>query len=1063
MLVSRPTSISLLFAALLLAGPASTPASSQDQGLTEIDEQAANSSFIGVATIREEIRTLPTYPFSDPNAVPTLAEDPRLWPYHTFEGYSHDPVPREWTVVVLENEFIEVTVLPEVGGKVWGAVEKGTGEEFIYRNEVMKFRNIALRGPWTSGGIEFNFGVIGHTPSTATPVNYHLIANRDGSVSCFVGGTDWPSRTRWTVEIRLPVDAAYFETNVTFSNPTLHEQPYYNWMTAAAFAQDDLVMTIPGDRYLTHGGEVRPWPVDADGRNLAHYAENDVGGSKSYHVVGELDDFFGGYYTDAGYGFGHWARYEDMPGQKLWIWALSGQGGIWEELLTDTDGQYVEFQAGRMLNQYSPGSTVNPITKAGFPPGATDVWSERWFPVVRTGGLTDASSTGAMHVVLEGDSLRIGVNAFERTDAVLEVFAADSLIHYKSFSALPLEEWNTSAPAGDRVQVAALDLAWADGDSATRLSRSFELDSAVRESQTEIERLVFEGRELIKARRYPEARELFADAVALSPWNRDALVELAALDLRSARYGQGLELIERARRLDAYDALANFVAGSLYEAVGRDVDARDAYAWATRSMSFRSAANTRLAAIAVRSGRHQDALEFADRALDYDAMNSDAVWIRALVARITGGFPHADRPRLERIDPLDPKLHAEDVLRTGDWSTFRRAVLRSEFPDQQVLELAVRYHSIGRTEDAVRLLEWRLGDTDLSAPTESDTGIPGWRANPNVRDPLVALWLGYLTEDPLLIERAVELAAGASDRPGGPFARPFRPESLPVIEWAAANHDAWQWTYLRGLNLWALARPHETLGLWTALGDAPDHAAFYVARAHLKQEMAAERERRGGLDAPPNPPADSILATPRDSVARVTSPESDLFRAINQADADRLTHITLIRHLLDSAQYERALERADAAARHWQDDFDLQLLQARALLFLGRVPRAVSIMDEVHVLPSENSGVAHALYEAAHILRAVQVFDPDNLDAVARHVAASREWPARLGQGRPYDHDERVQDYLDWRIARARYRAPVGNPPVPPAEPPVSLEELATEAETATGLRRLVLEAVLDL
>ena len=104
--------------------------------------------------------------------MPALATDRRLYPYHSFEGYAATSEPREWKVVRMENDLIEVFVLPEVGGKVWGAVVKETGHEFIYRNEVMKFRDIALRGPWTSGGLEFNFGVIGHTPATATPVDY---------------------------------------------------------------------------------------------------------------------------------------------------------------------------------------------------------------------------------------------------------------------------------------------------------------------------------------------------------------------------------------------------------------------------------------------------------------------------------------------------------------------------------------------------------------------------------------------------------------------------------------------------------------------------------------------------------------------------------------------------------------------------------------------------------------------------------------------------------------------------------------------------------------------------
>ena len=138
----------------------------------------AQSEPLSRARVFEGTRTLDTYPFSDPDPVPMLARDRRLYPYHAFDGYAATAEPRQWQVVTLENDLIEVFVLPQVGGKVWGAVVKETGHEFVYRNEVMKFRNIALRGPWTSGGIEFNFGVIGHTPATATPVDYVVSARK---------------------------------------------------------------------------------------------------------------------------------------------------------------------------------------------------------------------------------------------------------------------------------------------------------------------------------------------------------------------------------------------------------------------------------------------------------------------------------------------------------------------------------------------------------------------------------------------------------------------------------------------------------------------------------------------------------------------------------------------------------------------------------------------------------------------------------------------------------------------------------------------------------------------
>ena len=152
-------------------------------------------------------------------------------------------------------------------------------------------------------------------------------------------------------------------------------------MTAAAPASDDLVFYTPGDIYLEHSGNPKNWPIDDEGRDLSKYKNNNFGPSKSYHIVGEYSDFFGGYYHKSNYGFGHWGKYEDIPGQKLWLWAQSRAGGIWEDLLTDTDGQYIEFQAGRLFVQYSPNEEVNPITNVEFEPYAIDKWREAWFPL----------------------------------------------------------------------------------------------------------------------------------------------------------------------------------------------------------------------------------------------------------------------------------------------------------------------------------------------------------------------------------------------------------------------------------------------------------------------------------------------------------------------------------------------------------------------------------------------------------------------------------------------------------------------------------------------------------
>ena len=978
------------------------------------------------AHISEEVRSIRTYPFGEPNPVPILTRDARLYPYYSFEGYLVDAEPRDWKVVRLENDWIEVFVLPEVGGKVWGAVVKATGHEFIYRNEVMKFRNISLRGPWTSGGIEFNFGVIGHTPATATPVDYRLVENADGSVSCWVGGMDLPSRTHWRVEVRLPADKAAFETHVFWYNPTPLEQPYYNWMTGAAFARDDLEMSIPGDAYLTHPGERRDWPVDPRGRYLPLYRNNTFEGHKSYHVVGELNDFFGGYYHDDDYGFGHWARYEELPGQKLWLWALSREGGVWEDLLTDTDGQYVEFQAGRLFVQYSPGAEVNPIKQAGFDPGSSSRWSETWFPLEGTGGLSDASSDGALSVSVDGGRVTVGVNAFRAVADTLRVWSGDGLVAATPVTLRPLEAkrftFDVTAGAPVRVQVAALDLDY-DTDPADRLlARPFTTDPAALPAIPEVDRAVFQARELMKGRWYGQARALLAPALEAEPWNRDALLAAGELAYRRALHTEGLELVNRALQLDAYDARANFLAGTLYRALGRTADARDAFGWAARSMEYRSAAYAQLAEIMIGmgagtgDGAYGEAARYARLAIDYDRYSVPGWRALAVAARLGGDAPMAAEARAElrALDPLAHAALAEEYLASATAASGPAAArafaasLGGEYPEQTQLELAVWYAGVGRADDALALLR---------APTGRPLGAEA------------TAWQAYLSGDPGLLAD-----------PGGPaFQFPYRTESLPVLAWADEGSDAWMWTYLRALNVWGVDRGEEAAALLAGLGDAPDYGPAYVARAHLLEDL------------------------------RGTDPLPDLRRAVTLDPASRLLHVELVRELQERQRWQEALAATDAARARFPGDFNLALLHVRSLLNLGRAQEATKILADVTVLPSESGRESHRLWEWAHTLVAVDALEAGDAATAGSHLQAALEWPESLGQGRPYEPEERLVRYLlglaETRLgnsaaARAHFEAVVEATPAPAAgaasaqgAPASRLDLLAIPAREALGRR----------
>ena len=258
--------------------------------------------------IKEEIWDIKTYPFSDPDPVPILTRRPSIYPYFSFNKFSHKGIDKKWKVVTLENDYIKLMVLPEVGGKVYGAIEKSTGNEFLYYNKVLKFRQIAMRGPWTSGGIEFNFGIVGHTPAVATPVDYLIRQNPDGSASCFIGTMDLTSRTRWTVEVIIPKDKAFFKTRTFWYNPTPFRQSYYSWSNNAVKASNDLHYQYPGRFVVPHGYGIPldPWPVDKQGRDLSWYKNNNFGADKSHFVLGEYEHYYGGYWHDSDFGFGHY-------------------------------------------------------------------------------------------------------------------------------------------------------------------------------------------------------------------------------------------------------------------------------------------------------------------------------------------------------------------------------------------------------------------------------------------------------------------------------------------------------------------------------------------------------------------------------------------------------------------------------------------------------------------------------------------------------------------------------------------------------------------------------------
>ncbi len=899
--------------------------------------------------IKEELVNYPTYYFGDPNPLPAFIFNPKIYPYHKFQGYDFEKANKNFKVVTLENDWIEVQVFPEAGGKVWSAIDKSNGNEFIYKNDVAKFRNIAMRGPWTSGGIEFNFGVIGHHPGSATPVDYQLDELADGSVVCTVGGIDLPSRTQWRVKIILPKDQSAFTTQAVWYNPTEIEQAYYNWMTAAAAAQKDLVFYTPGDQYLTHGGMAKPWPVDPLNRDLSQYKENNFGPSKSYHVIGEYNDFFGGYYQNSDTGFGHWGRYDEIPGQKLWLWNLSRAVGIWEDLLTDTDGQYIEYQAGRLYVQYFPGEE-NPISQATFDPHLTDQWTEVWFPVKEIGGIKEASRYGAMNIIEMGNTLEVKVNAFKAVATPLSVTASGKT-QSQSLETLPNGTYTLSftKPTGEySIDIPGLELHY--NVKPSLIKRNFDNPEVI--AQNTLEKNFLKAKDAQRYRDYPLAEKLLNEILEGDPLHLEARKELSFLHYRNGDYAKSLAIANVGLQIDAYHNGLNYTAGIAYMVEKDWINAKEHLGWAARSAAYRSSANTLMAQIHSSEKKYNDAKHYNDIALKFNSENINALSQKAMLYRIMGDKESAlsTLDEIEAIDPINHLAVYEKFLMGVYNKTEVINAHRSEFPYQTFLELALFYHNRNNNTEASQILE--MGPKHL----------------------LNSLWLAYLKQNTNELKTLDDQSIG--------FVFPFRNESLEMLDWVVANSSSWKAKYFKGLNLLGRAQMDKGIEIFKTLGQGPKDPLFYYIRGMLfKQHQIAGYEK-------------------------------DLQYAYSQSPKNWRYAFSLAENHFEAGKALAAMKIIEKIYKQDEDNYFAGMLLAQVLNDLHQYNKTIDLLKDIKILPYEHAIEGRKIYTKAYVGSALQYIENNQNSQAQSRVTAALLWPEHIGVGKPFDPEERWEHFL---------------------------------------------------
>ena len=923
--------------------------------------------FAQQATVTETVETVKTYPFSDPDPVADPSD--LFYPYFRFDGFSAKGTDRQWKVVSLENDYIKLTLFPEIGGKIWGAVDKTTGKEFIYNNHVVKFRDIAMRGPWTSGGIEFNFGIIGHAPTSSTPVDYVTRQKPDGSVSCYVSSYELVTRTLWTVEVNLPKDKAYFTTTTTWHNSSSIDQPYYQWMNAGYPAAGNVEFCYPGTNYIGHGGELHSFPLDEQGRDISWYEKNDFGNSKSYHIVGKYNDFYGAYWHDNDFGSIHHADYDEKLGMKIFLWGLSREGGIWEDLLTDTNGQYIELQSGRMYNQPASNSSLTPYKHTAFGPQATDRWTEYWFPVKGIKGVSKASRIGALNVLREDGFLKLYFSPLQKLSTTIKLYEGEKEMNSIPLNCGVLETWKDSIPLNKAVAAGRLKvvvgedlLVYSEVPSDNITSRPKQLPADFDWSSAY--GLYTQGEQWMNQKVLDKAEKFLLASLEKDPYFVPALTDLASLYYRQGRYDEALARCETALSINTYDGDVNYLYGLCNMALGNHTDAKDGFSVASYSPGVRSAAYEKLAEMYLMDRNWTKAEHYALRSKEFNQMNLSADHVLMVVYRKT------NQPEKAKalIDPLLedlPLYHAArfEQLYQGEGSGHPiddlQSLIRNELPFETYMELAEWYESVGCTEEALSLLSC-AGNYPIALYKQA----------------YLLHQAGNDDESRGMLQRAGALS------PAMVF--PFRPSSLKALEWAKTVQPDWKIDYYEALIRWANQDKAKALELLENCGEA-DYAPFYLSRASLKE-------------------GESRLA--------------DLLKA-EQIEMSWRIGFALINHYVANNQWQKAVETGKKYTKKYPSNYYIGLKYAKALCETGQYQPCISLLSRMQVLPNEGSYAGRAVYREANLYRAMEQLSHKNYKQVVKSVETSKEWPENLGVGKPYDNmiDNRLEDYLEAKAA----------------------------------------------
>jgi tetratricopeptide (TPR) repeat protein len=364
----------------------------------------------------------------------------RVYPLPFIDRIATEPQKKMWKAIHIENEYLRLMILPEIGGRIHVGYDKTTGYDFFYRQNVIKPALVGLAGPWISGGVEFNWPQH-HRPATFMPVETQIEEGPDGSITVWCSDHDPMLRMKGMHGVCLHPGRAVLDLKVRLYNRTQFTQTFLWWANVATRVHEQYQSFFPidvgfvadhakraitsfplssgsyyGVNYLERAqdgvpADEKPRMFVPDGsypaNDLSWYANIPV--PTSYMVTGTEQDFFGGYDHRADAGVVHVASHHISPGKKQWTWGNHEFGYAWDRSLTEHDGPYIELMAGVY--------TDNQPDFSFLAPWETKTFTQKWYPIHRIGAPQMANADAALSLQIKDGFARIGVSVTQSFEA----------------------------------------------------------------------------------------------------------------------------------------------------------------------------------------------------------------------------------------------------------------------------------------------------------------------------------------------------------------------------------------------------------------------------------------------------------------------------------------------------------------------------------------------------------------------------------------------------------------------------------------------------------------------